>query len=93
MKWALEYSSPQMGCDMQILLLSSILFICLGVRLEALTGADPCKKIKFLGLLVYLPYTTHLIAVGIQPVSNRCITELCFSSTTDTIPVRLKTDQ
>lgn len=62
--------------------------VCLGIRLETIT-ADQYKKIKFLGPLIYLPDTTHLMAVGIQPVSNRCITELCFSSTTDTIPAMI----
>lgn len=92
MRWALEHGSPQMGRDIAQTLLSSVIFTCLGVILEAVTGADPCK-IKFSGPLIYLPDSTHLIAVGIQPISNRCITELCFSSTIDTIPKRLKTDQ
>lgn len=37
----------------------------------------------------FLQGTTYLIAVGIQPVSNRCITELCFSSITDAAPATI----
>lgn len=91
-RWALEHGPPEMECDIMQTLLFSVIFTCLGVILEAVISIDPCK-IKFSGPLIYLPDSTHLIAVGIQPISNRCITELCFSSTIDTIPKRLKTDQ
>ena len=53
----------------------------------------PGQKITLLGPLTRRLETTHLMAVGIQPMSRRCITELCLSSTTDTTPARRKTGQ
>jgi len=33
------------------------------------------------------------MAVGIQPVRKRCTTELCFNSTTETTPCKIKATQ
>lgn len=48
------------------------------------------KKKKKTANSTRLSPNTNLMAVGIHPVRKRCTTELCFSSTTETVPCKYK---